>query len=187
MGRASGRALRGRPARVAASGRSQAEASGAAAGPREGNGRCLQDGVGDGRTEPEGYDFFGDTITGLDLAFCVGIELAADACDFGDQGTETGPHEVVLFNGADSHLGWFSGDLDAGGVDDQRRTAQAFTLPAIPEGPNLAWSVEHILPVSRAGSGGNPQFRVLRDVPKRNVLTGKMIGTGPTVIVGTIA
>ena len=59
---------------------------------------------------------------------------------------ETGPHEFVLLNGTDTHLGWISGDV-AGGPDDddQRRTAQAFTLPAIPVGPSLSWRIEHLL------------------------------------------
>ena len=115
------------------------------AGPRQGNGRCLVDGVGDGVEEPDGYDFFGDTVASNDFAFCIGIELASDTCGFGDMGTDTGPHDFVLFNGADSHLGWSSGDLDAGpGVDDQRRTVQAFTLPAI-VGPGLSWGIEHLL------------------------------------------
>jgi len=116
------------------------------AAPRQGNGRALVDGVGDGVEEPDGYDFFGDTVTSNDFAFCINLPLATDICGFGDMGTDTGPHDFVLFNGADSHLGWSSGDLDAGpGVDDQRRTVQAFTLPAIPVGAGLAWGIEHLL------------------------------------------
>ena len=116
------------------------------AGPRQGNGRCLVDGVGDGVLEPDGYDFFNDTVAGNDLAFCIGLELAPEACGFGDHGTDTGPHEVLSFNGTATHLGWFSGDLDAGAsVDDQRRTAQPFTLPPTPAGTNLAWSIEQVL------------------------------------------
>ena len=113
--------------------------------PRQGNGRSLQDGVGDGIEEPDGYDFL-DTITSHDLAFCINLQLEAEACGFGDKGTDTGPHELVLFNLADSHLGWSSGDLGSGPpIDTHRRTAQAFTLPPIPAGPNLAWSIEQIL------------------------------------------
>ena len=114
--------------------------------PRQGNGRCLVDGVGDGLTEPDGYTFFDDTVTSNDFAFCIGLELATPACGFSDMDTDTGPHQTCLFNGAASHLGWISGDLTGGaGVDDQRRCVQAFTLPVLPAGPSTSWGIEHLL------------------------------------------
>jgi hypothetical protein len=111
----------------------------------DGNGRFMVDGFGDGTTPPDGYDPF-DVVTGLDLAFCLGVPLDPPACGF-ELLWETGFHEVVNFDDADggnytaTNLGWSSGDL---GVDDhQRRCAQAFTLPPLPDGAN-AWSVEQV-------------------------------------------
>jgi hypothetical protein len=99
--------------------------------------------LGDCVAGGNGYGF-PDTVVDNDMSFCVGFELIEPACGF-ETLHDTGPHQTVLFNGAGTHLGWSSGDLDVGpGVDDQRRTAQAFTLPALPVGTD-AWSIEHML------------------------------------------
>ena len=49
-----------------------------------------------GITEPDGDNFFDDTVASNDLAFRIGIELGAEVCGFADNGTETGQHEVVV-------------------------------------------------------------------------------------------
>ena len=105
-----------------------------------GNGRCMIDGFGDGVTPPDGWDAF-DVVSGVDLGFCLGVPLDPPACGF-EMLYDTGAHEVVLFNGAGTNLGWSSGDI--GPDDHYRRTAQAFTLPPLPPGDADAWSVEQI-------------------------------------------
>ncbi len=103
------------------------------AAPRQGNGRALQD------VDSDGYEFT-DTIAGIDLAFCVGLELAPDACGFGTL-FDTGPHRGVLFNNMTfDGFAWISGDL-ATPVDHQRWTAQAFTLA----GGGAGWALEQLL------------------------------------------
>ncbi len=106
--------------------------------PREGNGRVLADG-----TPPDGYDF-ADQVGSADLAFCLGLELTVPACGFHTP-FDTGPHEIVLFNGATNFLSWGSGNID-NSINPQRRAAQAFTLPVVPEGSGgEVWSVEQLI------------------------------------------
>ncbi|MHC4303824.1 MAG: GC-type dockerin domain-anchored protein [Planctomycetota bacterium] len=110
-----------------------------------GNGRIVIDGFGPpGDTPPDGYDAL-DVIGGVDLSFCLtDCVLDSPACGF-ETLHETGNHEVVLFNGAPSNLGWSSGDIGPGPPPDhQRRTAQAFTIPPLPPGDVNAWSIEQI-------------------------------------------
>ncbi|MCH7476200.1 MAG: hypothetical protein IIA27_16235, partial [Gemmatimonadetes bacterium] len=78
--------------------------------------------------------------SGLDLAFCLGLPLDVP-CGI-EVVFDTGPHRTVLFNGAASHLGWSSGNLD-NGADSQRRTVQAFTLPPLPPGP-AQWDINQV-------------------------------------------
>jgi len=111
----------------------------------DGNGRCMIDGFGDGITPPDGWDAF-DVVTGVDLAFCLGVPLDPPACGFAVL-FDTGNHEVVLYDPgtgmAPTNLGWSSGDLAVAG-DHQRRCVQAFTLPPLPAGEVDAWAVEQI-------------------------------------------
>ena len=111
------------------------------AGPAEGNGRIALDGI-----VPDGYDT-GDLLA-HDLAFCLGLELSPPACGFvTDTLFNTGPEDVVLFNGSPTFLGWSSGNLCIpncpGDEFPQRRVAQAFTLPTLPPGLT-AWQINHI-------------------------------------------
>jgi hypothetical protein len=114
--------------------------------PREGNGRCMQDGVGDDVNPPDGYEFT-DIRAGDDLSFCIGVPLAEPACDFYTM-FDTGPHEPVLFNGSGSNLGWSSGNLDPPqppGCDGQRRCVQAFTMPPLPAAALATeWTIEQL-------------------------------------------
>ncbi len=114
--------------------------------PRQGNGRMLVD--GDGVNPPDGYDF-SDTVADVDLGFCLGVPLLEPACDFTTL-HDTGPHEVVLFdanntgNYTPTHLSWSSGNVDgAAPNDNERRTAQAFTVPPLPYGTH--WSIEQVI------------------------------------------
>ncbi|MCZ6754416.1 MAG: hypothetical protein O7E49_03800 [Gemmatimonadetes bacterium] len=77
---------------------------------------------------------------GRDLAFCIGMPVDVP-CGI-EVVFDTGPHRTVSFNGAATHLGWSSGNLD-NAIDMQRRTAQAFTLPALPPGPSQ-WNVNQV-------------------------------------------
>ncbi len=104
---------------------------------RDGNGRMLQDGP-----PLDGYAGLADVVAGTDMAFCLGKVISAAPCNFATL-FETGPQEPVLFNGAATLLFFSSGNL--GGAIPQRRTAQAFTLPALPPGPYSDWSIEQIL------------------------------------------
>jgi len=134
------------------------------AAPRQGNGRALQD------VESDGYEFI-DTFAGIDLAFCIGLELAPDACGFGTL-FDTGPHRRVLFNNTPTNVAWVSGDL-ATAADHQRRTAQAFTLGPLPAGAGgSGWAIEQLLLEGDPGDGADNEFvnfkiysRTALDVP----------------------
>ncbi|MCH7848541.1 MAG: hypothetical protein IIB53_09285, partial [Planctomycetes bacterium] len=78
--------------------------------------------------------------SGLDLAFCLGLPLDVP-CGI-EVVFDTGPHRTVPFNGAPTHLGWSSGNLD-NNIDMQRRTVQAFTLPPLPPGPSQ-WNINQV-------------------------------------------
>ena len=56
---------------------------------------------------------------------------------------DTGPNRALVFNGALTNLGWSSGSPAAG--QPQRWTAQAFTLPALPEGAGT-WNICQLNP-----------------------------------------
>ncbi|MEE9130404.1 MAG: hypothetical protein V3T84_10320, partial [Phycisphaerales bacterium] len=100
-----------------------------------GNRRMVMDGTTD---DPYGQ---GDLVgSGRDLAFCIGMPVDVP-CGI-EVVFDTGPHRTVLVNGGATHLGWSSGNLD-NNIDMQIRTAQAFTLPALPPGPGL-WDVNQV-------------------------------------------
>ncbi len=100
-----------------------------------GNRRMVQDAT------PEDPYSQGDLQgSGRDLAFCIGMPVDVP-CGI-EVVFDTGPHRTVLFNGAPTHLGWSSGNLD-NGPDSQRRTVQAFTLPALPPGPSQ-WNINQV-------------------------------------------
>ncbi len=106
--------------------------------PREGNGRLLVDGAPLDGYGPE------DVVADFDFSFCIGKVLATPACDFLTV-FDTGPHQSVMFNPGTGltpgPLGFSSGNLD-NGATAQRRTAQAFSLPALPAGQ--AWKIDQV-------------------------------------------
>jgi cysteine-rich repeat protein len=113
-------------------------------GPAAGNGRYVAD--------QTPLDDWSDALIGIsnDLSFCLGIELTVPGCDF-LKPYDTGPMWWVSFDATDSgnfgttRLGWSSGDLAGGpGTDDQRRCAQPFTLPVVPDGLP-SWKIEQII------------------------------------------
>ncbi|MCZ6539276.1 MAG: hypothetical protein O6922_05570, partial [Chloroflexi bacterium] len=100
-----------------------------------GNRRMVQD-----ATTDDPYAQVDLVGAGRDLAFCIGMPVDVP-CGI-EVVFDTGPHRTVSFNGVPTHLGWSSGNLD-NAIDLQRRTSQAFTLPALPPGPSQ-WNVNQV-------------------------------------------
>ena len=104
-----------------------------------GNARLAVDG-----SPPDGYD--ASDFQPADLAFCLNLELTVPSCGLRTL-FNTGPEQVLLFNGSPVFFGWQSGrQCSPNCADDdfpQRRTAQAFTLPPPEEGSG-AWRVRQI-------------------------------------------
>ena len=93
---------------------------------------------------PDGFDT--SDLLPADLAFCLNIELTVPSCGLRTL-FNTGPEQIVLYNGSSTFLGWVSGlwcfPNCADDNSPQRRIAQAFTLSSSEESSG-GWRVRQI-------------------------------------------